>query len=299
MVLRRQLSPDLDRIRLLIDGARHDFADYGTNDLPAQLALLEGLFERQLFQIGTAKSLLKEAYTGVCALDPPYLFLHPDQIEALLVQACLCSPFDRLYAEIRSQEILRRADSGRWSQAVASSVLLQMHLDDTISQTFASEPGVDSIVSPLGCPEDREMLQTLETAARLENDPFLLTEYQIQRLGRFSVVRASDMILRSIEELMVLLSRCPAPLTLLRAVEASLLWELCGGLGASATIRDIRQMGYEVLDALSLRLPAYSVPQKLRDTWADSLAVSSYSTATIFHRWNSTEMHRLRALAWP
>ncbi len=299
MALRRQLSPDLERIRGLIDGARNDFAAYAADDLLAQLALLEGLFERQLFQIGTAKSLLEEAYTGVCALDPPYLFLHPDQIEALLVQACLCSPFDRLFAEMRSQQILKRADSGRWSRAVASAVLLQTRLDDAMEQAFSNVTGWKGDMDPLERPEDLGMLEALEKGAQKENDPFLLTEHRVQCLGRSCVRRSGDRAWELASELATLLDRCPEPLILLRAVETSLLWELPGGLGPCTLIDDIRQMGRECLDSLSLQLPAYGVHRDFSDAWAASLADASYSTEHLLECWKSKEMLRLRALSWP
>lgn len=299
LVLRRQLSPDHERLRDLLASAPRDYAPLGNADLTSQLSLLEGLFERQLFQLPGAQALLEEAYRGVATHSPPFLFLHPDHMQALLAQACLLRPADAIRARSMATELMQRADIGPWSRGVAAAVLLSLRFREQLAAKPPQRPAETIRRTPRA---ERRLMSHLARSAKFENDPFLLSEWQTQRLARIHVAGADLTKSDAVQRLAEVLADAPAPLTLLRAVELGLLAAL-GGPAAdrrAGGFERVRERGRLALDGLQERLLAYDADESLQAQWRDWMeGGSELSGEAAATAWNSEDMMRLRAIAWP
>jgi hypothetical protein len=238
---------------------------------------------------------LEEAHRGVATQSPPFLFLHPDHIHALLAQTFLLRPADATKAEEAALELIQGSDTGSWSQAVAASILLSLHFREAL------ESSPHHAITPTA-PHERRLLRTLAEAAEFEQDPLLSTEYQIQRLSRIYVAGADLTRSTAVEKIALLLNDAPAPTVLLRSVELSILWALSTPTKASSNsaFSRVREQGMAVLVSLRERLSAYDADESLQSWWQGWLeSVSGDSCRTAAASWVGEEMMRLRAIAWP
>jgi hypothetical protein len=291
MVLRRQLSPDHRRIRSLIGEARSDYSQVGQQDFDAQLDVVEALFERQLFHVDAAVSLLDDAAAVVAATKPPYQFIHPDHIAALLSQACLLRSLDRFRAERLAAELLGKADTGAWSRGMASGVLLTLRLSRRLEEGDSSS--LAAVVT------DDDLFLSLSDAAAAESDPFLTTELCIQQLVCASSRRRLHTAANSLRTLHEGLQISPAPLVLLRAIEVAVLTRGTPDRIDDDVLQQILCQGILALDSISTVLDAYDVDDDAQASWRELLRLSGSNDDTPRTWWQSESLVRLRALAWP
>lgn len=299
LTMRRNLHAP-EEIRTLLKEARDRFAALDSADLPAQLMVLEGLLNRQLGDADGAQVLLRDALQGLRRLSPPFLLLWPEHIQALLAQTYLLSNSGRALAAKQARELLNSTDSGPWTLAVAASVLLHLRLDLLLSDR--ARP--DEIRAELAAPEPgapKTLLQRLHAAAAAEGDPFLLTESAALHAAWYGAAGDLDAVAEHIARLETHSRGAIAPLVVLRAVEASALWQSCGLEEAPAipALHALRLRGRQALDEIAAALPAYQCSADHTRKWRQCLSGGALLTQEESSYWLGEELLALRNCTWP
>lgn len=292
-VLRRTLSSDHERFRSLLRIARDEFASYPALDLMAQLNAVEGLYFRQLGDIEGAIERLKEGIEGIRDVDPPYLFLHPEHFEALLVLAYLCSPSATLMASRMARDVLK-AERGPWSTAVAAAGLLHLRLRRIDTEQPAN--GIDKVADQK---QIDELLEVLADNARFEGDPLLLTEEVMLCLACNIAGQKQHAAAKCVDRLAELWDDLPQPLVALRAVElGSLAAPMIAVDCFPPTAETLLERGRVALEKLRGQLASYGCEARLQDQWYAILR-KQVAPTTSLACWNSEPLQHLRARIWP
>jgi hypothetical protein len=292
-VLRRTLSDEHDRIAGLIAGARELFQTFASRDLPAQVCGVEGLYCRQLGDIPGSVRRIVQGIQSIDGLPPPYLFLSPEHLEALLALTYLCSDGSAVLASDTAARVFTRK-CGPWSTAVAAATMLHIHFQQR-AEEMAERTGRGR-----GRNDEVEgWFRTLNRAARQERDPLLLSEDLLLRVVR--AVEAGDRGLAEapLKELGASLDVAPLALVLLRGVEVGVLAPgIFGDDGWPAEVGAILERGIAALNELQGRLVTYRFPRAMADRCRAVLGGAVLPGAPL-ELWSSEPVRLLRCRAWP
>ena len=292
-VLRRTLCPDHDRIRSLLLDARDEFRELPAPDLMAQLNVAEGLYERQLGRVDSGAQNLLAGIEGAKGIEPPFLFLQPEQFEALLALTCLCSPVTFLRASRIAKRLLAESRD-RWSTGAATIALLHLNLRRLGRRDGAANELDDSaelIESLLG---------ELKRAAEDQLDPYLLSELSLLNIVWGLLCGEKGRVLPWCNLLLDSTASGLPPLSVLRGVEVG---GLCAGFSrigvdVHSELGALFAGGREAIDSLEDRFESYGCDSDLRSRWRDLLERRK-PDPHFMAVWHSKELLALRARALP
>lgn len=295
-VYRRLLFDDHSKIQSLIREIKSDFMLFRIEDLPAQINLMEGLYMRQLGEVGSSVAFITEGLDAVRNIQSPYfLFLHPEHFEAFLMISHLCSSSESFQTRKISREILK-ANRGPWSIAFAAAAQIHLYLrqaaDGEYKNFSSNEFGQDS-------EKVTELIHVLQKNARFENDPLLLSECLMLSLIWYLLTENFTEAAASLSKLTELLPKYSAPLMLLRGVEIGALQhelEIAGiKTGAEKIIAEAR----DAFSDLSKALGTYGCQEHLLQYWRCLLFEECLRSDYILEIWTGDKLNELRRRVWP
>jgi hypothetical protein len=293
MVLRRQLSGDHKIIRGMLRALRLDSGTLGATDLPAQIELVTGLYERQLGDADSASTRLRRAAEDLSKEAPPHTFLGPDHALALLSQVEVLIPESRFSAGRRGDRVVQDALSNAWSRAAAAGVQLHIATNRVMRDGDAGK----AKHKPVDDEAVQRALYTIKECATADGDPFLVTESSILHAA-WAAIRGSVGIVEGEFERVVsalaALPHPPAPLTLLRAAEAA---HICaaylGGIENSPAARNLEQRARDGYRHVAAAATSYGLCIPAQDA-----ALAPPGERGQFD-WLDGPLRPLRLLAWP
>lgn len=298
-VLRRMLDEDHDRIKALLADARNQFQGFPIKDVMAQLNLVEGLYLRQMGDIGGSVQRLKEGMEQMHELDPPFIFLWPEHFQALLVLSQLCAPGGGIHASRIAHELLE-TQIGPWAQAVGNLALIHLSFNPFTKSRYTKLGDIQ--LSEELKQRINELEKDMIKHARFEKDPWLLSESIILQILLDVLMKEPALINGKIDQLNEILENAVEPTILLRTIElASLKAELTGiGYAIDQPLFEEKlQQGKQLLEDLTAELKSFKINDKQLAFYHELLDISIFDSDYCFQHWNSKELLHLRLRTWP
>jgi hypothetical protein len=256
--LRRAVDEDHERLQRLLREARDRFAGAGAGDVMAQLNAVEGMYLRQCGDLAGAVDRLGLARDAMARMDPPFTFLDPDHLEALLLQVRLLMPGARVLMARAARGLLAAADAGPWSKAVAAAALLHVQLG-RMTREGAAPPVFSEALDDTSSQGAGHLISVLEANSTAERDPLLITEATTLRAAWLGASGRTAAMHAQVELLAREMAGAASGTILLRAVEATQIASAFArpGEAAGAALEEVRGCGLRALAELERGIASY------------------------------------------
>ena len=291
MVRRRTLDSDRRSIPTLLRDLAAEAPGRFGSDVPAQVQLVAGLYDRQMGDLESCCSRLREAIDDLKEQPLPYTFLGPDHAEALLAQSQLLAPESQFSAGASSEKVLKNPTASAWSRGISASV--QLHL--LAAMAFRSDPrSVEQLRERQ--PKIRAAQDVLDQCASEDGDAFLRTESCVMDalwLARAGALSSSRAAFGQLVSELDALPRAPDALVVLRAMESVAISRAFLDDQGGEAVDSLCERAFALEEGFSAAAARYGRRhQSLRSAQLDAEAGAAAD-------WFAEPLQSARALAWP